>query len=111
MDHVVLNAQGSADQVPHKFGLDGHGILQGVFHRGQRGNGVGARADAADAFHKGPHVARIALAGDYFNAAVLRGGRPGVLDHAVSGLHLHPQVAFDARHGVDDHAAGFRNGR
>lgn len=111
MDDVVLDAQGAADQVAHEAGLDGHRVLQGVLHRGQGRNGVRARADAADAFHEGPYVPRVPLAGDHLNAAVLRGGGPGVLDDAVPGLHLHAQVAFNARHGVNDHPAGFRNVR
>ena len=108
---VVLDAQGSADQVSHEAGLDGHRVLERVFHRSQGRDGVRARADAADAFHEGPYVPRVPLAGDHLNAAVLRGGRPGIFDDTVPGLHFHPQVAFDARYRVNDHPAGFRNVR
>lgn len=79
MDDVVLDAQGSADQVAHEAGLDGHRVLERVFHRSQGRDGVRTRADAADAFHKSPNVPGIPLAGDHLNAAVLRGGRPGIL--------------------------------
>lgn len=56
MDDVVLDAQGSADQVSHEAGLDGHRVLERVFHRSQGRDGVRTRADAADAFHKSPNV-------------------------------------------------------
>lgn len=56
MDDVVLDAQGPADQVAHEAGLDGHRVLERVFHRGQGRDGVRARADAADAFHESPDV-------------------------------------------------------
>ena len=40
MDDVVLDAQGSADQVSHEAGLDGHRVLERVFHRSQGRDGV-----------------------------------------------------------------------
>ena len=104
---VVMHVQRRVHQVADDVGVLGDLDADGVFDGAHGGQGVNARANAADAFDEGPGVTRIAALQDDFETAPHRAGAHGVGDDAVGvDFGLHAQVPLDSRHGVDDDAAG-----
>ena len=79
-----------------------------VFDASHGGEGVNARADAADAFDERPGVARIAPLQNHFETAPHGARALRVANHVVFPEHgLHAKVAFDAGDGVHDDTAVF----
>lgn len=67
---------------------------------------MAAGADAADAFHERPGIARVAAPENDLKPAPHRAGRDRVADHVVGvDVHLAAHMAFDAGDGIDDDAA------
>ncbi|MPM14565.1 hypothetical protein SDC9_60929 [bioreactor metagenome] len=105
MDDMVVDLQRElhhvADRVRVVRDLDAKRILD----RADRGQRVGAGADAADPLGEGPGVARVAALQDDLKPAPHRAGRDRVADDAVLvDIHLAAHVALDAGDRVDDDA-------
>ena len=105
MDQMIVDPEGKLHQVSDDIGvfrdLDAEGVLYGV----DRGQGVRARAHAADALHKGPGVSRIAILDDDFDTPEHGTRRNRVGDHVfIVDVDLATQMPFDAGNGIDDDA-------
>ena len=106
VDQMVMHIQRELHDVADGVGVFRDLDVQRVFDGANRGQRVGAGADAADPLGEGPGVARVAALEDDFKAAPHRAGRDRVADDVVLvDIDLDPHVAFDPGDGIDDDPA------
>ena len=106
MHQMVMVHEAQVHDITDNIGVVWYLYAKRVFHRMHGGKGMRTRADAADAFNKGPGVARVAAFEDDFNTSENGAARNRIGDDvAVVKVHLATQVPFNAGNGVYNHAA------
>ena len=103
---MVMVHEAQVHDVADNIGVVGNFNAKGIFYRMHRGKGVRARAYAADAFHKGPCIARVAPFKDDFYTSENSSARYSVGDDVVVvKVYLAPQVPLNAGNRVNNNAA------
>ena len=105
MHHVVLEVLGAEHEVPDEFGVRRHGNAERIFDRPHRSKSMNRGAHAARAFREGPCITGVSAFQDDLESPHHGAGTVRVDDLSVLDFRLNPEVAFDARNGVNNDAS------